>query len=76
MSRNRTAFHTDESFQELDGTFNVAAITENEPGYSVRSHHKTLDEAQRIAWRLNLACGLRREDVQAIRLSSMMAGSI
>ena len=73
MSNNRTAYHTDASFQELDGTFNVAAITEGEQGYIVHSNHASLEEAQQLAHRLNLAACLPLEDVQAIRLSSMTA---
>lgn len=77
MAKKRVVFYTDESFAEdtKHGTiYNVARITEGEPGYEVAGGYSTLEAATENARRMNVIKGNTDTDVQEVKISSMAVG--
>ena len=75
----RVVFYADESFAEdsVTGTvYNVARITEDQPGYEVACSFSNLPAAQENARRMNVIKGNTEDDVQEVKISSMAAGKI
>ena len=75
----RVVFYTDESFAEdsVTGTvYNVARITEDQPGYEVAGGYSTLEAASENARRMNVIKGNSEQDVLDVVASSMSAGKV
>lgn len=79
MAKKRVVFYTDESFAEdtVTGTvYNVARITEDQPGYEIAGGYSSLDRAQENARRMNVIKGNSEDDVREVKISSMAAGKV
>jgi hypothetical protein len=69
---NRIAYYTNESFENADGTFTIALVEENTPGYSESGFSAdSVRDAKLIAQLLNDQHGHLYDDVLDIVASSM-----
>lgn len=75
----RVVFYTDESFSEDSKTgtvYNVARITEGQPGYEIAGGFSTPERARENARRMNVIKGNTEDDVREVKASSMAAGPV
>ena len=79
MAKKRVVFYTNDSFAEdtKHGTiYNVARVTEDEPGYEVAGGYSTQEAATENARRMNVIKGNSEQDVLDVVASSMSAGKV
>lgn len=79
MAKKRVVFYTDESFAQDTRhgmIYNVARITEGEPGYEVAGGYSTPEAAAENARRMNVIKGNSEQDVLDVVASSMSAGKV
>jgi len=79
MAKKRVVFYTDDSFAQDTHhgmIYNVARITEGEPGYEITGGYSTPEAAAENARRMNVIKGNTEDDVQEVKISSMAAGKV